>query len=111
MSQFFNIPPPNLLPPGANVLAPDSVMLNHEWSEHKSPDGRIYYHNNITKQSSWEKPEELKTPAEKALSACPWKEYTSDSGKVYYYNTTSKESKWTAPQEYLDLKNKVLAEK
>ncbi|KAL5006562.1 hypothetical protein ScPMuIL_015368 [Solemya velum] len=34
------------------------------WSEHKAPDGRTYYYNNVTKQSSWEKPDDLKTPAE-----------------------------------------------
>lgn len=92
----FSVPPPGAIP---------------EWSEHRSPDGRTYYYNSVTKQSSWEKPNELKTPAERLLSACPWKEYTSESGKVYYYNTESKESKWTAPQEYMDLKAKVLAEK
>ena len=91
----YNIPPPMLA----------------EWTEHKAPDGRIYYYNNITKQSAWEKPDLLKTPAEKLLSSCPWKEYTSDSGKVYYYNTTTKESKWVAPPEYLDIKGKINAEK
>lgn len=91
----YNIPPPMLA----------------EWTEHKAPDGRIYYYNNITKQSAWEKPDLLKTPAEKLLSSCPWKEYTSDSGKVYYYNTTTKESKWVAPPEYLDIKQKINAEK
>ncbi len=35
-----------------------------DWSEHKSPDGRTYYYNGKTKQSLWEKPDELKTPAE-----------------------------------------------
>ena len=34
------------------------------WTEHKAPDGRTYYFNNETKQSVWEKPDELKTPAE-----------------------------------------------
>lgn len=91
----YNIPPPMLA----------------EWTEHKAPDGRIYYYNNITKQSAWEKPDLLKTPAEKLLSSCPWKEYTSDSGKVYYYNTTTKESKWVAPPEYLEIKGKINAEK
>lgn len=45
------------------------------WSEHTSPDGRTYYYNNDTKQSSWSKPEELKTPSERLLSKCPWKEH------------------------------------
>lgn len=34
------------------------------WTEHTSPDGRKYYFNSITKQSSWDKPDELKTSEE-----------------------------------------------
>ena len=34
------------------------------WAEHKAPDGRSYYYNNETKQSTWEKPDDLKTPVE-----------------------------------------------
>lgn len=45
------------------------------WSKHTSPDGRTYYYNTETKQSSWSKPDELKTPSEKLLSQCPWKEH------------------------------------
>lgn len=43
-----------------------SPMANQSspWSEHKAPDGRTYYYNSITKQSLWEKPDDLKTPAE-----------------------------------------------
>lgn len=57
----FSMPPPGF--PGAGV---DSMLAfgNAKWSEHKSPDGRIYYYNSITKQSSWEKPDELKTVIE-----------------------------------------------
>lgn len=44
---------------------PAMSSLSHpEWSEHKSPDGRVYYYNSVSKQSSWEKPDDLKTPAE-----------------------------------------------
>lgn len=32
------------------------------WSEHVAPDGRKYYYNAETKQSSWTKPPELLTP-------------------------------------------------
>lgn len=85
-------------------------ITHPEWSEHKSPDGRTYYYNSVSKQSSWEKPDELKSPAEKLLSACPWKEYRSDSGKVYYHNINTKESKWDTPQEILDIKAKLVAE-
>lgn len=55
----FSMPPPGF------GVAPTS-----EWSEHKSPDGRTYYYNSITKQSAWEKPDELKTIAE--VSSMLW---------------------------------------
>uniref|UniRef100_A0A672V225 Pre-mRNA-processing factor 40 homolog A n=1 Tax=Strigops habroptila TaxID=2489341 RepID=A0A672V225_STRHB len=76
------------------------------WTEHKSPDGRTYYYNTETKQSTWEKPDDLKTPAEQLLSKCPWKEYKSDSGKPYYYNSQTKESRWAKPKELEDLEDK-----
>ncbi|XP_052095517.1 pre-mRNA-processing factor 40 homolog B-like isoform X1 [Mytilus californianus] len=73
------------------------------WSEHKAPDGRTYYYNSVTKHSSWEKPDDLKTKAELKLSQCPWKVYKSDTGKVYYHNTETKESRWTKPKELEEL--------
>uniref|UniRef100_A0A8C8H6Z9 Pre-mRNA-processing factor 40 homolog A n=1 Tax=Oncorhynchus tshawytscha TaxID=74940 RepID=A0A8C8H6Z9_ONCTS len=73
------------------------------WTEHKSMDGKTYYYNTETKQSSWEKPDDLKSPAEQMLSKCPWKEYKSDNGKAYYYNSQTKESRWTKPKELEDL--------
>lgn len=80
------------------------------WTEHKSPDGRTYYYNTETKQSTWEKPDDLKTPAEQLLSKCPWKEYKSDSGKPYYYNSQTKESRWAKPKELEDLEALIKAE-
>uniref|UniRef100_A0A6I8R050 Pre-mRNA-processing factor 40 homolog A n=1 Tax=Xenopus tropicalis TaxID=8364 RepID=A0A6I8R050_XENTR len=73
------------------------------WTEHKAPDGRTYYYNSETKQSTWEKPDELKSKAEFLLSQCPWKEYKSDTGKSYYYNSQTKESRWTKPKDLDEL--------
>uniref|UniRef100_A0A8D3DWU5 Pre-mRNA-processing factor 40 homolog A n=1 Tax=Scophthalmus maximus TaxID=52904 RepID=A0A8D3DWU5_SCOMX len=73
------------------------------WTEHKSLDSKTYYYNTETKQSTWEKPDDLKSPAEQMLSKCPWKEYKSDTGKPYYYNSQTKESRWTKPKELEDL--------
>lgn len=101
------------------------------WTEHKAPDGRIYYYNSVTKQSSWQKPDQLKTPAEVSnihcyvivkpivsfrlplqllLSQCPWKEYTTETGKIYYHNINSKESRWVIPPELEEIKKRISEE-
>uniref|UniRef100_A0A4W6FLR4 Pre-mRNA-processing factor 40 homolog A n=1 Tax=Lates calcarifer TaxID=8187 RepID=A0A4W6FLR4_LATCA len=85
-----------------------SITAKSLWTEHKSLDGKTYYYNTETKQSTWEKPDELKSPAEQMLSKCPWKEYKSDTGKPYYYNSQTKESRWTKPKELEDLEGKEL---
>ncbi|MXQ87907.1 hypothetical protein E5288_WYG008835 [Bos mutus] len=132
MGQRANMPPvphgmmPQMMPPmggppmgqmpGMMSSVMPGMMMSHMsqasmqpalpksmWTEHKSPDGRTYYYNTETKQSTWEKPDDLKTPAEQLLSKCPWKEYKSDSGKPYYYNSQTKESRWAKPKELEDL--------
>lgn len=59
----FSVPPPGF---GAPAIAPVPSLGGSitEWTEHKAPDGRTYYYNIVTKQSSWIKPDCLKTPAE-----------------------------------------------
>uniref|UniRef100_A0A7N8YK84 Pre-mRNA-processing factor 40 homolog A n=1 Tax=Mastacembelus armatus TaxID=205130 RepID=A0A7N8YK84_9TELE len=104
--------PPGIIPPG--IMPPmgappmGQVSPKSLWTEHKSLDGKTYYYNTETKQSTWEKPDELKSPAEQMLSKCPWKEYKSDTGKPYYYNSQTKESRWTKPKELEDLEGKEL---
>ncbi|RPD64363.1 hypothetical protein L226DRAFT_533652 [Lentinus tigrinus ALCF2SS1-7] len=76
------------------------------WTEHRNPEGRTYWFNTTTRESVWEKPDDLKTPFEKALNQTKWKEYFS-GGRKYYYNTDTKESKWDMPDELLLLLEKV----
>ncbi|KAL6207966.1 hypothetical protein ACLB2K_018918 [Fragaria x ananassa] len=78
-----------------NLTQPSSS----DWQEHMASDGRRYYFNRSTRQSSWEKPLELMTPLERADASTVWKEYTSADGKKYYYNKVTRESKWTIPEE------------
>ncbi|EDW03734.1 pre-mRNA-processing factor 40 homolog A [Drosophila grimshawi] len=108
----FNLPPPGFgaPPPPELAAAFGALASNTEWTEHKAPDGRPYYYNQNTKQSSWEKPEALMTPAELLHNQCPWKEYRSDANKVYYHNVTTKETCWEPPPEYVDMKAKAKAE-
>ncbi|PPQ91486.1 hypothetical protein CVT25_013743 [Psilocybe cyanescens] len=76
------------------------------WTEHRNPEGRTYWFNTGTRQSVWEKPDDLKTPFERALNQTKWKEYFS-GGRKYYYNTETKESKWDMPDELLLVLEKV----
>ncbi|XP_035826647.1 pre-mRNA-processing factor 40 homolog A isoform X2 [Aplysia californica] len=108
-----NIPTPSAMPPqaypGGDKAATSTTEKRSAWGEHKAPDGRIYYYNSLTKESSWEKPEDLKSPQEKLLSQCPWKEYKSDAGKVYFHNSVTKESRWTKPKELGELEAMIAA--
>uniref|UniRef100_A0AAQ4S195 Pre-mRNA-processing factor 40 homolog A n=1 Tax=Gasterosteus aculeatus aculeatus TaxID=481459 RepID=A0AAQ4S195_GASAC len=99
---------PGMMPPmmPAMMMPPHIPAASSLWTEHKSLDGKTYFYNTETKQSTWEKPEDLKSPAEQMLSKCPWKEYKSDTGKPYYYNSQTKESRWTKPKELEDLEGK-----
>ncbi|XP_013091241.2 pre-mRNA-processing factor 40 homolog A-like isoform X2 [Biomphalaria glabrata] len=102
--------PPQIFPgadkPSLNSPGQDKKSA---WGEHKAPDGRTYYYNSLTKESSWEKPEDLKTPQERLLSQCPWKEYKSDAGKIYFHNAVTKESRWTKPKELEELEAMIAA--
>ncbi|PSR99435.1 hypothetical protein BD289DRAFT_40000 [Coniella lustricola] len=70
------------------------------WQEHRTPDGRVYYYNPISKQTQWTKPEDMMTPAERALANQPWKEYTAEGGRKYWYNSETKTSSWEMPDAY-----------
>ncbi|KAL4631262.1 transcription elongation regulator 1 isoform X1 [Arapaima gigas] len=82
------IPLPGLLP----GMAPPLVPMMHpqmaiaaapatlagplsltEWSEYKTADGKTYYYNNRTLESTWEKPEELKEKDKEAEKAKDFK--------------------------------------
>ncbi|KAM7280653.1 hypothetical protein ACFE04_007787 [Oxalis oulophora] len=85
--------------PSGNVPG-STQQSSSDWIEHtSSANGRRYYYNKRTKQSSWEKPLELMTSVEKADATTAWKEFTSPEGRKYYYNKVTKQSKWTIPDE------------
>lgn len=113
-ADMANIGPGGSVPPqqsDSSLIGDGSEgKTQSDWTEHKAPDGRTYYYNSVTKQSLWEKPDELKTSAELLLSQCPWKEYRSESGKTYYHNVNTKESRWTVPKELEELKARIAAE-
>ncbi|CAH8853167.1 unnamed protein product [Trichobilharzia szidati] len=101
---------PNFVPnPVTSVSQLSAVQINAGWVEHHSHDGRKYYFNTYTHQTTWEKPQELKTQREKILFNSPWKEFKSENGKPYYYNEITKQSVWVKPQELIDAENQAAA--
>lgn len=110
------IPPPLL--PGSNLsqtpptvpATTGDVASNSNWTQHNTPDGQVYYYNVLTKQSCWEKPDELKTESERLLDSCPWKEYKTENGKTYYHNIITKSSAWTIPLELEQIKKRIETE-
>ncbi|OVA01174.1 WW domain [Macleaya cordata] len=85
--------------PATNVQPNPAIQSSSDWQEHTSADGRRYYYNKKTRQSSWEKPLELMTPIERADASTDWKEFNTSDGRKYYYNKVTKQSKWTIPEE------------
>ncbi|PIA57043.1 hypothetical protein AQUCO_00600043v1 [Aquilegia coerulea] len=83
----------------AHAQTNPSIPSSSDWQEHTAADGRRYYYNKKTRQSSWEKPVELMTPLERADASTVWKEFATQDGRKYYYNKDTKESKWTIPEE------------
>ncbi|KAH9497815.1 PRP40 pre-mRNA processing factor 40 [Dermatophagoides farinae] len=108
------IPPVTQLTPMPQTMLPTTTPMvtsssslssnNNNWVEYKTPDGSPYYYNIITKQTSWTKPDELKSDIERLLDSCPWKEYKTEDGKIYYHNIVTKNSSWTMPKELEELK-------
>lgn len=74
-----------------------------EWQVHAGPEGKPYYYNSKTGQSTWDKPEELKTPFDKALEATSWRQSIAPGGAKYWYNVENQQSLWDAPPEVVEL--------
>jgi len=96
-----SLPPPP--PRGACAAAAPAPAAapSGGWTEHTAPDGRRYYFHKASGKSAWEKPDELKSVQERAITASntAWKEYTSASGKKYYFNTATRKTQWDMPDE------------
>ncbi|CAF3928907.1 unnamed protein product, partial [Adineta steineri] len=114
----FGMMPPMMPPNGPGGMnggmkgddgygSPASHEKKTLWTEHKAPDGRTYFYNSISKESRWDKPDELKTPAELMLSQCAWREYKAENGRVYFHNVDTKESRWTKPKELEDIEKMI----
>uniref|UniRef100_A0A7S0B6J5 Uncharacterized protein n=1 Tax=Pyrodinium bahamense TaxID=73915 RepID=A0A7S0B6J5_9DINO len=68
------------------------------WTEHQTGDGRKFYFHEESQTSTWEKPDVLMTPEERANDT-KWREYKIWDGRVFYHNRETKVSCWSMPPE------------
>lgn len=69
---------------------PASTNHMSSWEQAQDDQGRVYYYNTATNETSWENP---------LAQSLLWKEYKSDDGRPYYYNETTGETTWEKPAE------------
>ncbi|CAH2352828.1 pre-mRNA-processing protein Prp40p [[Candida] railenensis] len=60
------------------------------WEAVEDDQGRTYYYNRETQETSWTNPE---------IESASWKVYQNDDGREYYYNETTQETTWEMPEE------------
>jgi pre-mRNA-processing factor 40 len=70
------------------------------WKEYKDTQGRVYYHNRLTKVSQWDKPEDFAKSSAPSDLQCDWKEYKTEEGRLYYHNAKTNVTQWICPDEY-----------
>ncbi|CAR21831.1 snoRNA-splicing protein PRP40 [Lachancea thermotolerans CBS 6340] len=67
------------------------------WKEANDAEGRVYYYNADSGETTWDKPRELFTQLELKLEKHGWKTGKTDEGQVYYYNQETGKSCWEIP--------------
>ena len=61
--------------------------------------GDVFYHNELTGASQWEKPAELGGGGGDGSGVASWIELEHGTGEKYFYNTVTGQSSWTDPRK------------
>ena len=98
------------------AAAGDPKALPEGWEEHEDDDGHVFYHNELTSETTWSRPRPTKrgemrevtctrptvratgpgAPAPALLYG--WEEHTDDDGQRYYYHPRERRTTWTLPE-------------
>lgn len=69
------------------------------WEEIVDDEGRVYYYNEETEKTQWQRPDEFTvSKIDGYLKEVGWERYTTDDGDAYYYNEKTEESLWELPE-------------
>ena len=69
------------------------ATINASWKQGSDVNGKNYYYNYVTGESSWDVPEGFKVP----VAINKWLKQLDDRQNVYYYNMETQESSWLPP--------------
>eukprot|EP00190_Bangiopsis_sp_CCMP1999_P003897 CAMPEP_0198736292 /NCGR_PEP_ID=MMETSP1475-20131203/64729_1 /TAXON_ID= ORGANISM="Unidentified sp., Strain CCMP1999" /NCGR_SAMPLE_ID=MMETSP1475 /ASSEMBLY_ACC=CAM_ASM_001111 /LENGTH=806 /DNA_ID=CAMNT_0044500073 /DNA_START=65 /DNA_END=2485 /DNA_ORIENTATION=- len=105
---------PMSLPRSRDVFQEDANKLPPGWAEAAAPNGRKYWYNTSTNETTWERPgvatedapeptgavsvDAAKTPqSARQPDGQPWREAVGAEGRVYYYNSVTGETTYNKP--------------
>ena len=69
-------------------VCPSTIGSSNSSKEQETDDGKTYFYNENTGQTSWEDPN---------AKADEWLELETDEGKTYYYNERTGKTAWDNP--------------
>ncbi|KAF2637081.1 hypothetical protein P280DRAFT_472597 [Massarina eburnea CBS 473.64] len=93
-STMNGYPPPMGMPGMPPPMPPPGPV----WKTLKSGE-KEYYHNTLTNQTTWDKPEELLTEDERAMLGTPWMQYKNADGRPYWAHRETKQTTWDVPDD------------
>ncbi|GFH60980.1 hypothetical protein CTEN210_17456 [Chaetoceros tenuissimus] len=108
----------------STVASQEEVVASppHPWKAATAPDGRTYYFNQDTLETTWEMPYqgpavslEEKGPSQQqeqiadVAHSCPWKAATAPDGRTYYFNENTQETTWEMPPELQQKQNTTVS--
>mmetsp|Transcript_3943 Transcript_3943/g.6029 ORF Transcript_3943/g.6029 Transcript_3943/m.6029 type:complete len:1253 (-) Transcript_3943:27-3785(-) len=84
---------------------PSSPTVKCIWSKHQDEEGRVYYYNEKTEETQWDKPDGFIERCENfaptsSTDTTSWSKHLDKDGRQYYYNEDTGETQWDKPDDY-----------